>query len=260
MKQLVVERQTAALRPRPARWLIDFVMVGFISFLPGSIATASPPRTQVAPSSQAESFIRAGKPTSNDWTRETLLRVILENSNVETREQISALFGPPNYTVEVYHAGVGLTDRFDTYRLSAKNDRSYSVSYNSSGEILHQGIENRPCGCPSCEKAAKVASAALPAQTASGFLATLKNAPSVRQVLSAIELSVGSHGVSTIDLGVQVGGRAWANYSVVWPIADDDHRFFMATGSVPMADYAPGKDLPMDSYSLIAVANECLGR
>jgi hypothetical protein len=93
----------------------------------------------------------------------------------------------------------------------------------------------------------------------SGFLATLKGAPSVQQMLSAIELSVGNSGVKKIDLGVRRGGQFWAFYLVTWPIAGDDHRFFMTSGSMPMVNYSRDKDLPIDSYSLIAVANECLG-
>jgi hypothetical protein len=225
----------------------------------GTWTTIDVSNSQSPPSSPDE-WIQAGTSTSDNWSREALLSQILGRSKVETREQVGALLGPPNYTVEEYSAGQGITHRFDTYRLSAKNDRSYNITYEPSGEIQHQGIENWRCGCPICEKAAKVANAALSSQTVSGFLATLKGAPSVQQMLSAIELSVGNQGVRTIDLGVRRGGQFWAFYWVTWPIADDDHRFFMASGSMPMVNYSRDKDLPIDSYSLIAVTNECLGR
>jgi hypothetical protein len=104
-----------------------------------------------------------------------------------------------------------------------------------------------------------VASAALQAQTVSYFLATLKGAPSVQQMLSAIEFSVGNPGVKKIDLGVRRRGQFWAFYLVTWPIADDDHHFFVASGSMPITNYSRDKDLPIGSYSLIAVTNECLG-
>jgi hypothetical protein len=212
-----------------------------------------------SPPSGPGDWIQAGTSTSSDWSREALLNQILGRSTLETREQVSALLGPPNYTVEEYSAGHGITHRFDTYRLSAKNDRSYSITYKPSGEIQHQEIEKWPCGCPDCEKAAKVTSAALRPQTVSDFLASLKGAPSIPQTLSTIEFSVGNPGVKKIDLGVRRGGQFWAFYLVTWPIAGDDHHFFMASGSMPMVNYSRDKDLPIASYSLIAVTNECLG-
>jgi hypothetical protein len=223
-----------------------------------SVTVAASDDTNVAPSFR-DDWIQAGASTSKNWSREALLNQILGRSKVETREQVIALFGPPNYTLDLYNAGSGFTDRFDTYRLSAKNDRSYGITYKPSGEIQHQEIENWPCSCPDCEKAAKVASAALRPQTVSDFLATLKDAPSVLQMLSAIELSVGNKGVKKIDLGVRRGGQSWAFYLVTWPIAGDDRHFFMASGSMPMINYSGDKDLPIDSYSLITVTNECLG-
>jgi hypothetical protein len=107
-------------------------------------------------------------------------------------------------------------------------------------------------------KKSRVRSILQVAQTVSGFLATLKGAPTAQQMLSATEFSVGNPGVQKIDR-VRVGGRYWVNYSVTWPISDADHRFFMATGSMPLTDYAPDKDLPIASYWLITVMNECLG-
>jgi hypothetical protein len=241
-----------------AKQLHRLVFAGVLSFLLTSIATAASDDNNAVPS-RPDDWIQAGASTSSNWSREALLNRILGRSKVETREQVIALLGPPNYTLDLYNAGSGFTDRFDTYRLSAKNDRSYNITYRSSGEIQHQGIENWPCGCPDCEKAAKAASAALRSQTVSDFLTTLKGAPSVQQMLSAIELRVGNPGVKKIDLGVRRGGQLWAFYLVTWPIADDDHHFFMASGSMPMNNYSRGKDLPIDSYSLIAVTNECLG-
>jgi hypothetical protein len=47
-------------------------------------------------------------------------------------------------------------------------------------------------------------------------------------------------------------------YSVIWRIANDDHRFLMATGSMPLIDYSPDKDLPIDNFSLIEIMNDCL--
>jgi hypothetical protein len=209
--------------------------------------------------SRPDNWIQAGTSTSSDWSREALLSQVLRRSKVETREQVIALLGPPNYTLDLYSAGSGFTDRFDTYRLSAKNDRSYNITFKPSGKIQHREIENWPCGCPDCEQAANAASAALRPQTVSDFLETLKGAPSVPQMLSTIELSVGNPGVRKIDLDVRRGGQFWAFYLVTWPIAGEDHRFFMASGSMPMTNYSRAKDLLIDSYSLIAVTNECLG-
>jgi hypothetical protein len=236
----------------------QLALAGVLSFLLTSIATAASDDNDAVPSRRDE-WIQAGTSTSSDWSREALLNQILGRSKVETREQVSALLGPPDYTVEEYHAGYGATDRFDIYRLSAKNDRSYNITYEPSGEIQHQEIENRPCGCPSCEKAAKAANAALSSQTVSDFMVTLKGAPSVPQMLSTIELSLGNPGVKKIDLDVPRGRQFWAFYSATWPIADNDHHFLMASGSMPMVHYSWDKDLPIDSYSLIAVTNECLG-
>ena len=234
----------------------QLVLAGVLSFLLTLVATAASDDNDPVPS--RPNWIRAGTSSSDNWSREALLSQILGSSKVETREQVSALLGPPNYTVEEYSAGPGIAYRFDTYRLSAKNDRSYHVTYRSSGEILNQGIENSPCGCPICEKAGKAANASLPSRKVSDFLATLKDAPAARQMLSAIESGVGSPGVKKID-SVHTGGRLWANYSVTWSISDADHRFFMATGSKPITDYAPGEDLPIEAYWLITVMKECLG-
>jgi hypothetical protein len=246
-------------RNRLAKQLHQLVFAGALSFLLTSIATAAFDDNDAVPS-RPDDWIQAGTSTSDNWSHEALLNQILGRSKVETREQVIALLGPPNYTLDLYSAGYGFTDRFDTYRLSAKNDRSYSITYKPSGEIQHQEIENWPCGYPDCEKAAKVASAALRPQSVSDFLASLKGAPSVPQMLSTIKFSVGNPGVKKIDLGVRRGGQSWAFYLVIWPIAGDDHRFFMASGSMPMVNYSRDKDLPIDSYSLIAVTNECLGR
>jgi hypothetical protein len=238
--------------------LHKLIFVGVLSFVPTSV-TAAVSDDSNAVRSRRDDWIRAGTSTSNNWSREALLNQILDPSKVETREQVIALLGPPNYTLDLYHAGSGFTDRFDTYRLSAKNNRSYNITFKPSGETQHQGIESWPCGCPDCEKAAKVTSAALRPQVVSDFLTTLKGESSVPQMLSAIEFSVGNQGVKKIDLGVRSGGQFWAFYLVIWPIADDDHHFFMASGSMPMVNYSQEKDLPIDSYSMIAVTNECLG-
>ena len=254
----MADRPSSGLALDRHQQLHRLVFAGVLSVLLTSIAAAASDDNNTVRSGP-DDWIQMGASTSSDWSREALLNQILGRSKIETREQVIALLGSPNYTLDRYNAGYGFTDRFDTYRLSAKNDRSYNITFEPSGEIQHQGIENWPCGCPDCEKAAKVAGAALKAQTVSDFLATLKGAPSVPQMLSTIELIVGNPGVKKIDLGISRGRQFWAFYLVTWPIAGDDHRFFMASGSLPMINYSGDKDLPIDSYSVIAVTNECLG-
>jgi hypothetical protein len=124
-----------------AKWPHQRVFAGVLGFLLTSIATAASDDNNAVPS-RPDDRIQVGTSTSSDWSRDALLSQILGGSKIETREQVLALLGPPNYTLDRYSAGYGLKDRFDTYRLSARNDKSYNIAFKPSDDIQHQGIEN----------------------------------------------------------------------------------------------------------------------
>jgi hypothetical protein len=113
------------------------VFAGVLGFLLTSIATAASDDNNAVPS-RPDDRIQAGTSTSSDWSRDALLSQILGGSKIETREQVLALLGPPNYTLDRYSAGYGLKDRFDTYRLSARNGTT-----NFTGRPAHRGRSRR---------------------------------------------------------------------------------------------------------------------
>lgn len=247
--------------PKLSKQLLTLLIVGAATCLPGTIAIAASDNNAAAPSTLAElldAWMQTADAASNTWSREALLSQILGRSRVGTRDEMIGVLGPPNDTLELYHTGYGLIDRFDTYRLSAKNDRSYRLTYRPTGELDSQRIESLPCGCPKCDNAGKLASAAISAQTADDFLAALNDKPASPEMLSEAEQTLGRTGVKQTDLGVQMGGHVWANFEVIWPIADHGHRFLIASGSLPMNSYSADTDLPITDYSLETVSDECL--
>jgi hypothetical protein len=74
----------------------QLVLAGVLSFLLTLVATAASDDNDPVPS--RPNWIRAGTSSSDNWSREALLSQILGSSKVETREQVSALLGPPDYT------------------------------------------------------------------------------------------------------------------------------------------------------------------
>ena len=205
-----------------------------------------------------DKWLRAANQKSKSWSREALLSPTLGQTKIETREQAIALLGLPNFSADGYDPGRGLTNRLDLYRLSAKDDVSFRLDYEPSGKIRDEAKESTPHFCPTCRDVANSSDPALPAQTVSSFLKALENPASSRPMLSDAEHSFGRSGLKKVNLDVMVGGRPWANYSVIWRVADAGHRFVMATGHLLMRDYSAANDLPIDSYDLVTVTDECL--
>jgi hypothetical protein len=80
------------------------VFAGVLSVLLTSIAAAASDDNNTVRSGP-DDWIQMGASTSSDWSREALLNQILGRSKIETREQVIALLGPPNYTLDRYNAG-----------------------------------------------------------------------------------------------------------------------------------------------------------
>jgi hypothetical protein len=178
-----------------------------------------------------------------------------------TRQQVIALMGTPDATNDVYYWGDGRTDRVDSYNLSPSKDRILDINYDSRDVVTSYGVSSRSCGCPEC-------SAEAPATTFEIVNKQLfrKDAAQAGKSLTIAQLDsmVGQPGKRSFSQNV-VGGRVWTNYTEIWRIAGNEHRFLVASGhrggamDPEFLHTGPG-GLSILSYSLLSLSPRCFGR
>jgi hypothetical protein len=235
------------------RRLAPALMLGLFMAMP---ARADGPASKVT----LETWQHAADPHSPLWSREALLSRLLDGIKVEDldRQQVLALLGPPGFASESYYPGQGLSGRLDVYRLSARNDRSYTISYEPSGKVTSNSIGAAPCACPRCRDLPGNTDIILQDATVTDLLTSKLVSDQLSSTkIAELEDLVGHPGKKTAQHAT-AGGQAWVDYYVIWRIAGGggDH-FLIGSGHIPARDWRALDDARVETYDLITLTAEC---
>lgn len=170
------------------------------------------------------------------------------------RAKVLEMFGPPGYSARDFPPPA---TRMDFYRLSAANDRSFRVDYDSDDKATGDSIAGSPCSCNFCTAGAPV----VPAAVLDGTGLIRATQPQRDLTMSALERLVGRRGETRTSQS-QMGGRLWFGYTETWRVGGAGNRWLIATGRIPMTSALtrePG-DKPVNDWSLVSFLPECLAK
>ncbi|HVJ54878.1 MAG TPA: hypothetical protein VM689_20630 [Aliidongia sp.] len=225
------------------------------------VVLALPAGAQEASHFTTDAWRHAADPRSQQWSREVLLDRFLAETKLDNldRQRLLALLGQPGYARESYAPGQGLVGRLDIYRLSAKNNRSFHVSYRPSGQFEGSLVDPNPCVCPLCKELPPGTDSTLQDAVVTDLLTvSLAQDPFVSTRIPELEQLVGHPGKRS-SVSERTIGQAWVSYNVAWRVAGGggDH-FLSASGRVPGRDWQSFDDARLEAYDLITMEAECL--
>jgi hypothetical protein len=200
-------------------------------------------------------WLQAPKSQGANWTRVALLGQLMAGVKLDgvPRTKVVGLFGQPGYSAESYPE----RSKIEVYRLSAANDRSFRVDYDSGNRVTGYFVDNSPCSCDTCTAGVPVLSAAV--LDKSGLMRTAPRQG--RLTMSAFERMLGQRGQVQLSHN-RVGGQMWLNYTETWRVGSASHQFLMVWGHTPARD-APTDaigDKFVESWALVSFMPECLAK
>jgi hypothetical protein len=198
-------------------------------------------------------WLQAPKSQGANWNRTPQLDHLLGGVNLDgmTRAKVLNLLGPPGYSQQDYPDGI----RVDFYRLSAVNNQSLRIDYESPNQVTQFAIDYTPCDCKLCAADAPVLAGSVLARDRSRLTTQAQN----DLTMSALEKMMGLVGRRSHSIDM-MGGQAWLNFEEVWRMDSSPYLFLIVSGSIP-ASQAPEDTIgsqKIGSLSLISIWPECL--
>ncbi len=200
-------------------------------------------------------WLQAPKTQGANWNRAPLMERLMKGLDMTgmPRAKVLALLGPAGYTAEDYPG----PSRIEIYRLSAANDKSLRVDYDSADKVLGYFVESSACSCDACAAGAPV----LPSAVLDKSGLTRTTAAQRSLTMSAFEKLVGRPGQLNLSHN-QVGGQMWLNYSETWRVGGAPHQFLIVDGHTPARDGPMDAiaDKPAYSWALVSIAPDCIAK
>jgi hypothetical protein len=200
-----------------------------------------------------KAWLEAPKSQGANWNRMPQLDELLSAVKLDgmARAKVLNLLGQPGYSQQDYPDGT----RVDFYRLSAVNDQSLRIDYESPNQVTQVATEYTPCACKLCAADAPVLAAAVLA----------RNRPRLTGVaqkditMSAVEKMLGLPGRSFHSVDMK-GGQAWLDYEEIWRMDNPPHLFLIVDGSAIAREAlaSPIGDQKVGSLTLISIWPQCL--
>jgi TPR repeat protein len=212
---------------------------------------------------------------SPDWSREAMVRQFFDEFKAPNqqayemapagldRTRVLSLLGRPGHSDEEYDLHGALWSINDEYRLSARNDHLYQITYDANRKVTGGLIESDGCNLDlsSFSDAPTIPTAAIGKFTAGnpGAKATLLD--SQKMTIAQFETSIGTPGKHLSSTSV-VGGMAWVGYEVWWRFDDGSYRYLTVGGHVARSDWKEDKfdEEAINGYSVVTLLPDCLAK
>jgi hypothetical protein len=201
-----------------------------------------------------QAWLQAPHSQGAKWDRTALLkRMVAGRDMVGTpRAKVLEMFGPPGYSAQTYPG----SSRMEFYRLSTANEEKLRLDYDGN-TVTSYLIDAIPCSCDSCAGAAPLLTEE--ALSKSGLIRATRLEKTL--TMQEFEKLVGRPG-ELRRASSTAGGQAWLNYTEIWRVGAEPHRFLMVDGHVPLRS-APTQavgDKPVLSWALVSFSPGCLAK
>ncbi|MDI3469166.1 MAG: hypothetical protein OJF62_001229 [Pseudolabrys sp.] len=230
------------------------------------------PQTQASGKFSAEAWRQAPLASLN-WSREAMVRQFVDEYKTSDqgyemalagldRTRILSLLGKPGSSDEDYDLHGGLWSINDEYRLSARNDHSYRITYGANRKVTASLVED---GCnldlSSFSDAPTIPAAAIGKFAAGNPEAKATLFDSKKMTIAQFEASIGAPGKHLSSTSV-VGGMAWVGYEVSWRFDDGSHRYLTVSGHVARSNWKEDKfdEETINGYSVVTLLPDCLAK
>jgi hypothetical protein len=194
---------------------------------------------------------------SSTWSRKELLSQFYNQYRLEgmPRVRVIELLGEPAIAYELYPVS-DQRERIDVYRLSAKNEDSLRIEYNTQDKVSSAFVDTRSCKAEAFAGAAPVAEKVLISATLEKVLEKYSREQITSMQISQLEALIGKSDKNWSRKSL-VGGQTWMYYNYVWRLSVNGRRVFTAYGHVPLRNWDE-TGARVHSYAIISMGPDCL--